>query len=385
MSVAASGNFISFDRNISIPFFPNDIFDSDRERILEIVHLIGQREELVLGEFVSRFERKTSAYTGAAHAIAVGSGTGGLNVAVRALGIGPGDEVIVPAFACQPLASSIVNNGARPIFADVDPWRMVMDPADAESLISPRTKAIMPAHTFSIMADMPAFKELKARHGVAIIEDACVAQGAVLDGVASGMWGDIGIFSHFQVKALGGIGEGGTIVTNDRALADRCRMLRNLGQSLSDPCVYDECGQSSRMDEVLAAFLEYRLDRLTERLGRRAAIAAYYTERFSGLLDLGLLPPPSGTNGRCYYVYAVQSDRRDELRSFLASRGIGTHVYYPIPLPMQPAFKELADPTRSYWNSAAASRRNLALPIFAHLTDGQVEFIADSVCNFFSR
>jgi dTDP-4-amino-4,6-dideoxygalactose transaminase len=372
-------------RGAAIPFFPPDLFEPDRDVVLDLVYRIGtSAQKFILGEHVAAFEEAIRERTGAAHAVACASGTGALTLAVDAVGIGPGDEAVVPAFACQPLASTIVNRGATPIFADIDPWTLVMDPASVEERITPKTKALVPAHTFSVLADMSALAEIAKRHGLTVVEDAAVAQGATLDGRPAGLLGDIGLYSFFQVKALGAIGEGGIVVTDDEELATACRMLRNHGQDGVHRFLHHRVGYNSRMDEILAAFLLHRLERFEERLERRADIADYYSERFEPLRERGLVAPPKGREGRCYYVYALLSDDRDALRTHLAERGVGTHVYYPLPLPDQPAFAAFRDERHPYPNAVAAGRRNLALPIWPHLADAQVEHVAESVVAFYA-
>ncbi|MFR9770780.1 DegT/DnrJ/EryC1/StrS family aminotransferase [Nocardia sp. SC052] len=366
----------------SVPFFPPDLFGDDKAVAIDIIRAAGtgSKQRFILGDAVLRLEQRIAQDTGAQHAIAVGSGTGALIVAVHALGIGPGDEVVVPAFSCQPVASVVANRGGIPVFADIDPRTLVLDPERTEQAVTERTVAAMPAHVFSMMADMPAFREIAARNDIRLIEDAAVAQGARLGGRAAGRWGDLGAFSFFQVKALGAIGEGGIILTDDEELADRCRALRNHGQRRR--FVHEEIGYNNRMDEVLADFLVHRISQLQRRLDRRADIAAFYTERFEPLSERGLIPPPSGRDGRCYYVYAVLTDQRDDLRRHLSDHGIETHVYYPLPLPSQPAFARFGR-GRRFPNAEAAGRRNLALPIWPELTDGDVEHVVDAVLEFF--
>ncbi|MFE2041601.1 DegT/DnrJ/EryC1/StrS family aminotransferase [Streptomyces sp. NPDC059477] len=370
----------------TLPFFPPDLFEDDRETLLQAVHDlgVGAGQRFILGDRTAELEDALCKATGAAHAIACGSGTGALELSVRALDIGPGDEVIVPAFCCQPVASSVANAGATPVFADVDPWTMVLDPDATEALITERTKAIMPAHVFSIMADMERFRTIAREHGLALIEDAAVAQGAVLDGRPAGRWGDLGVFSFFQVKAFGTTGEGGVILTDDPGLARACRMLRNHGQDGVHRFLHHRIGLNSRFDEVLAAFQLHRLPGFPDRLERRAVIADYYTERFEPLRGRGVLAPPAGRNGRCYYVYSLLVERREDLRAYLTERQIGTHIYYPVPLPEQPAFTPWAPAQGSWPHARQASARNLAIPIWPHLADTEVEFIADTVCEFFA-
>lgn len=366
-----------------IPFFPPDLFEPDRDTLENLLFELGTGadQKFILGTRTAEFEAAIAEASGATHTVACSSGTGALELCVAALRLGPGDEVIVPAFCCQPVASSVVNAGATPVFADVDPWTMVLDPDAVRAAITPRTRAIMPAHVFSIMADMPAMRAIAREHDLALIEDAAVAQGAVLDGVPAGRWGDLGVFSFFQVKAMGTAGEGGMVLTEDAELAAAVRMHRNHGQDGKTRFLHHVVGQNKRFDEIIAAFQLARLPGFADRLERRARIADYYTERFAGLADRGVLAPPAGRNGRCYYVYSLLVDRREDLRAWLSAREIGSHVYYPVPLPRQPAFDAWAG-AGSWPHARSASDHNLAIPVWPHLTDTQVEYIADTVCEF---
>lgn len=368
----------------TIPFFPPDLFEEDRDTLLETVHAIGTAgtQRFILGEHTARFERALRDRLGAGDIIACSSGTAALTLVLDAMGVGPGDEVVVPAFGCAPLAATVVNIGARPIFADVDPVRLTVDPAAAEALITPRTKALMPAHMFSVMADMPRFRELADRYGLRLLEDSAVAQGGTLRGRPAGRWGDAGVYSFVQVKTFGMPGEGGVVVTDDADLAVRVRMLRNHGQDGTRRFVHHRVGHNSRFDEVMAAFQTHRLAGLGRRLARRADIAEYYSTRFAPLADLGVLAPPVGGDGRCHYVYAVLATRREALRTHLAAHGVDSHVYYPRTLPAQPAFASHAPRDACWPNAASAARRNLALPLYPHLSDAQVEHIADTVRAF---
>lgn len=369
-----------------IPFFPPDLFEGNRDALLDIVRDIGTRPEqrFILGECTAGFEEALRAFVGAADVVACGSGTTALTMVLHAMGIGPGDEVVVPAFGCAPLASTVCNLGATPVFADIDPWTMVADPDEMERLITGRTRALMPAHMFSIMADMPRIREIAARHQVHLVEDSAVAQGAVLDGRPAGLWGEAGVFSFVQVKTFGTVGEGGAVVTDDPELGRTVRMLRNHGQDGKQRFLHHRIGYNSRFDEILAAFQLHRLPGLAARLERRARIAEYYTERFAPLREHGVLAPPPGRHGRCYYVYSLLVESRDELAAHLAARGVTSHVYYPSPLPHQPAFAGFAAEGQRWPHAEQASRRTLAIPVYPHLTDAQVDHIADAVCDFAS-
>lgn len=369
---------------LRLPFFAPDLFEADREHLLRIVRETGTAPEqkFILGEPTARFEQALREQTGAADVVACGSGTSGLTLVLAAMDVGPGDEVVVPAFGCAPLASSVIALGARPVFADIDPLAMVVDPAAMESRITARTKALMPAHMFSVMADMPRIADLAADRGLRLVEDSAVAQGGVQGGVPAGLAGEAGVYSFVQVKTFGTAGEGGAVVTRDPGIGAAVRMLRNHGQDGVHRFLHHRIGWNSRFDDVLAAFQLHRLPGLAGRLERRALIAAHYTECFADLAGRGITAPPPGRDGRCYYVYTLQADRRDELQSFLADRGIGTHVYYPQPLPRQPAFSPYAEPGDSWPAAEAAGTRILSLPVYPHLTDPQVEYIADAVREF---
>ncbi|CND50464.1 putative PLP-dependent enzyme possibly involved in cell wall biogenesis [Mycobacterium tuberculosis] len=368
----------------TIPFFSAELFEDDRAVLLDTVRAIGTgpEQKFILGEHTARLERELADRVGARAAVACSSGTSALTLILAAMGVGPGDEVIVPAFGCPPPAATVLDSGARPVFADIDPVRLTIDPAAAEALITPRTKAVVAAHMFSVMADMPAFRALADRHGLRLVEDSALAQGGTLRGRPAGRWGDAGLYSFVQVKTFGMPGEGGVVITDDAALARDVRMLRNHGQDGVHRFVHHRIGHNSRFDEVMAAFQLHRLPGLDDRLARRAELFARYSRRLAPLAGRGLVTPPEGGDGRFHYVYTVLTERRDALRAHLAEHGIAAHVYYPRPLPAQPAFAPCAPPGGSWPNAADAARRNISLPLYPGLTDAQVDYIADTVRTF---
>ncbi|MFY4723031.1 DegT/DnrJ/EryC1/StrS family aminotransferase [Streptomyces sp. LaBMicrA B280] len=368
----------------AVPFFPPALFEADRAELIGLVREVGldPEQRFILGARTAAFEELLRADLGAADVVACSSGTSALSLVLRAMDIGPGDEVIVPAFGCAPLASSVVAVGAVPVFADIRPDTMTMDPDAAERLVTERTRAVMPAHMFSVMADMPRFAELARRHGLRLVEDSAVAQGGVLRGVPAGLWGEAGVYSFVQVKTCGMPGEGGVVITRDPALGERVRVLRNHGQRPGRRFVHHAVGVNSRFDEIQAAFQTHRYAGFPARLARRAEIAAYYTERFTPLADRGVTPPPRDRDGRCFYVYTVLADARDALAARLAEHGVASHVYYPSPLPAHPAFAPYAPPGVHWPAAQEAARRHLALPVHHLLTDAQVRQVADLVCAF---
>ncbi|NUP62185.1 MAG: DegT/DnrJ/EryC1/StrS family aminotransferase, partial [Nonomuraea sp.] len=367
-----------------VPFFAADLFEDDRATLLRTVYDVGtgRSQRFILGEHTARFEGELRRRLGAAEVVACSSGTSALTLVLAAMDVGPGDEVVVPAFGCAPLAATVIDAGARPVFADIDPVTLTADPGSVEALVTGRTKAVMPAHMFSVMADMPRFRELACRRGLRLVEDSALAQGGTLRGVPAGRWGDAGVYSFVQVKTFGMPGEGGVVITDDPALATRVRMLRNHGQDGTRRFHHQRVGYNSRFDEVMAAFQLHRLEGLDDRLSRRAEIASYYSRRFAPLAERGIVAPPVGGDGRFHYVYTVLAERRDALRDHLTAHGVTTHVYYPRPLPAQPAFARHAPPGAAWPVAESAARRNLSLPLHPRLGDAQVERIADAVCAF---
>lgn len=367
-----------------VSFFPPDLFEEDRDRLRRLVHEIGTSDDqkFILGERTARFEGELRDSLGAADVVACGSGTSALAMVLAAMDVGPGDEVVVPAFGCAPLASSVLAVGARPVFADVDPYLMVADPRDAERRITPRTKALMPAHVFSVMADMPAFRDLAERYGLRLVEDSAVAQGGVLGGVPAGLSGDAGVYSFVQVKVFGMPGEGGAVITRDAELGRRVRMLRNHGQDGTTRFVHHRIGWNSRFDELMAAFQSHRLPGFPARLARRADIAEHYTRAFADLRGHGVLAPPPGRDGRCHYVYTVLAEQRDALQRHLADRGVDSHAYYPRPLPHQPAFAPWARGHDGWPGAEHAAARALSLPVHHLLDDAAVARVVDAVREF---
>ncbi|HJE58253.1 MAG TPA: DegT/DnrJ/EryC1/StrS family aminotransferase [Nocardiopsis listeri] len=368
----------------TIPFFAADLFEADREALLRALYEVGTdpEQKFILGRRTARFEDALRTRLGASDVVACSSGTSALTLVLSAMGIGPGDEVVVPAFGCAPLASTVLSQGATPVFADVDPRTLTMDPEHAEALITDRTRALMPAHMFSVMADMPRLRALATRAGVRLVEDSALAQGGELAGRPAGRWGDAGVYSFVQVKVFGMPGEGGVVLTDDTDLAGRVRMLRNHGQDGRNRFLHHRVGHNSRFDEVMAAFQQHRLSGLTERVDRRTAICSYYSERLADLAEAGVVAPPVGGDGRFPYVYTLLCEDREGLRDHLAAEGVATHVYYPRILPEQPAFTSHARPGGHWPRAREAAHRNISLPLYPHLSDARVEHVVEAVRSF---
>jgi dTDP-4-amino-4,6-dideoxygalactose transaminase len=331
-----------------------------QRRVLESGHY-------VLGPEVEAFEAELAAWAGAAHAVGVASGTDALTIALRALGVGPGDEVVVPALTFYATAEAVVHAGAVPVFCDVDPETYVMTAATAEPAIGPRTKALLPVHLYGNPAPMGELRELASANGLRLLEDAAQAAGARLEGKSAGSLGDAAAFSFFPSKNLGGFGDGGAILTGDEEVAAIVRRLRTHGSE--DRRIHTEVGYNSRLDELQAAGLRVLLPRLDEWTAARRQVASLYAE--SGLGEAVRLPQETPGSSSCFHLYVVCSERRDELAAGLAERGIGARAYYTVPLHRQPAMSAYADGVELPVTERLAAE-SLALPMGPALSEEHV-------------
>ena len=373
---------------MSVPFhtgWPSHA--AQRERLGELIDEALDAGVLVNGPLVERFERAIEEYTGARHAVAVASGSDALIVALEACGVGPGDEVIVPVYTFFASASSVVHAGARPVFADIDPDSYAITPATIEERITPRTRAIVPVHLFTQMADMAAIGELAERHGLTVVEDSAEAIGMSLDGRHAGRFGRAGVLSFFPTKTLGALGDAGMLLTEDDDVAASARQLRNHGQAPGEPpYTWHRLGINSRMDDVQAAVLLTRLEALDAAIERRAELAAAYDARLGRLPGVTVPRLPDGGRRRCvYYVYLIEAEDRDGLAEHLAGSGIETETYYPRPLHLQPCFAGHGHGEGDYPVAEAASRRALALPFHADLTGAELDEVCSAVEGFYAE
>jgi dTDP-4-amino-4,6-dideoxygalactose transaminase len=329
----------------------------------------------VLGPEVEAFEREFAAACGASYAVGVGNGTDAIMLALRALDIGPGDEVITSPLSAAYSALAIMMAGARPVFADIDPDRLTVAPGTIEAAITSRTRAIVPVHLYGQAADMAAIESIAARHHLAIVEDACQAHLATAGGRTVGTIGIAGAFSFYPTKNLGALGDGGAVTTNDRALADRLKRLRNGGQT-SRYHHFESGGVNSRLDELQAAILRARLPFLHRWTERRRSVARQYR---TGLCK-SLAVPPEKDSGHVYHLFPVLSPRREALQEHLSARGVETLIHYPVPIPRQPA---LASQEPALCATADhVCTEVLSLPMYPSLTDEAIAHIIDAVHRF---
>lgn len=329
----------------------------------------------VLGPELEAFEREFADACGAAHAVGVGTGTDALALALRALGIGPGDEVITSPLSAAYSALAIMMAGARPVFADIDPDRLTLDPRAAAAAITSRTRAIMPVHLYGQPADMPALAALAEARGLAIVEDCCQAHLATCAGRPVGSFGAAAAYSFYPTKNLGALGDGGAITTRDAALATRLRRLRNGGQT--DRYHHVEFGVNSRLDEMQAAVLRARLGWLTGWTEARRGLARRYRSR---LVDAPITVPPECDPGHVYHLFPVLSEDRAALQAHLKSHGIETFIHYPVPIPRQPALADTRPDQCPIADRVCA--QVLSLPLHPGLDEGVVDRVADSLHAF---
>lgn len=341
-------------------------------RIMEVM----EDATFILGPDVARFEENFASYIGARHCVGVESGTAALQFALEALGIGAGDEVIVPAntYIASALAVSAV--GAKPVLVDVD-QNYLIDPHLLDDAVTPRTKAIMPVHLYGQAVPMDAILEFARRHGLYVIEDASQAHGARWNGECAGSFGDLGAFSFYPGKNLGAYGDGGAIVTNDAGLADRLLLLRDFGQRKK----YEHLikGGNCRLDSIQAAVLDVKLRYLDSWNEARRRHAAAYDAR---LAKIGIKPPPRLTGeGHVYHLYVIEVEHRERVATTLRERGVATGIHYPIPIHLQPAYADLGRSRGSFPRTERSADRILSLPMFPELTEEQIELVADALAS----
>ena len=356
-------------------------YDSIREEIDEAVLRVCASQRFILGPEVAELEKEVAARTGARFAVGVSSGTDALLVSLMALGIGPGHEVITSAYSFFASAGVIVRLGARPVFVDIDPDTFNMDPAAVVARMTERTRAIMPVHLFGRSMDLDPILELAGQAGVAVVEDAAQSFGAAdARGRAAGTVGAAGCFSFYPSKNLGAFGDGGMVVTGDEELAARIRMLRVHGEA---PKYHHQLvGGNFRLDSLQAAVLRVKIGHIDEWTEARRRAARRYRELLAEAASAERLLLPRDCPGHVYNQFVIRSPERDRLRAFLADRGVGTEVYYPLPLHLQECFGSLGYHEGDFPHAEAAARSSLALPIYPEITLSQQQHVCGQIHAF---
>lgn len=332
--------------------------------------------QYILGEEVEAFEAEFAAFCGARYCIAVGNGLDALHIALRALGVEPGDDVIVPAHTFIATWLAVRMARANPVPVDVDPSTRNIDVTAVSRAITPRTRAILPVHLYGAPADMDSVRSVAREHGIRVLEDAAQAHGAVYRGASVGTLGDAATWSFYPSKNLGAFGDGGAITTDDEKVADAARTFRNYGSPAK--YVHDTAGVNSRLDPLQAAFLRIKLAHLDEWNARRRAVAEIYLARLHDVPGL-TLPTLTGDTKPVWHLFVIQHRRRDELKRLLAERDVDTLIHYPCPPHLSGAFSDLGLGAGSFPVAEQLANSVLSLPIGPHLTTAQGSFVAGAL------
>ena len=371
--------------NNPIPLFNlKEQHDSLKEQINAAAADALNSMHWLLGPQTEQFEIEFAKTIGVKHCITCSSGASAIQIALKAAGVGPGDEVITTPFTFIATTSSVSLTGAQFVFADIDPRTYNIDVADVERKITKKTKAILPVHLYGYPANMDAIMHLANEHGLKVIEDCAQAPLATCDGVMVGSIGDAGCFSFYPSKNLGACGDAGCITTNDDEIANRCRSLRHSGRAMGKAYEYDLEGSTLRMDEIQAAILRVKLPHLEEWTEKRRKAAAWYEEGLSGV-PVVLPPTPPAGSSQSYYVFTIRAEKRDELQAYLKVHNIGSAVYYPVPLYKQPAYAHLGLKAEDYPNAEKAAKEVLSIPMFPEITQEQVMRVCDTIRAFYEE
>ena len=345
-----------------------------RSELREAIDRVFDSGWYILGPEVEAFESELAAWLGMPHCVAVANGTDALELALRAAGIGPGDEVITASHTAVATVCAIERAGAVPVLADIDSATMTLSPAAAENAVTARTRAIVPVHLYGHMADMDALSRLASKHRLLLIEDAAQALGAQWNGRPAGAWGEMATFSFYPTKTVAALGDAGAVVCRDQSLAQRIRRLRTYGQASREAAL--EQGQNSRMDEIQAAVLRVKLAHITEHRQSRRNLASRYAERLPADIQRPVERPEAL---HAYHLYVIRHPQRDRLRQTLLDEGIETLVHYPLAVHQQPAYARLAADRDTLPATERAAAEVLSLPLYIGLKDWQLDRVAETI------
>jgi dTDP-4-amino-4,6-dideoxygalactose transaminase len=360
---------------VNVPFVDLKAqYASIKPEVAAAIDDVLERTSFIMGPQVARFEEEYARFIGARHCVGVESGTAALKVALEALGIGPGDEVVMPANTYIASALSVSGVGATPVLVDMTDDYLI-DAAAIDGAITPRTKALMPVHLYGQVVPMQPVLDVARRHGLRVIEDASQAHGAMWDGQRAGSIGDVGCFSFYPGKNLGAYGDGGAVVTNDAGVCERVQLLRDFGQKKK----YEHLikGDNCRLDSIQAAVLSVKLQRIDAWNDRRRVNAQHYDR----LLGAAGFPVPKRwtDEGHVYHLYVIEVADRAGVQERLADRGVQTGIHYPIPVHLQPAYADLGLAKGRFPKTEAAADRILSLPMFPELSPEQIEYVVGAL------
>jgi dTDP-4-amino-4,6-dideoxygalactose transaminase len=368
------------DSHRILPADPKANYLAHKEEIDQAIRLALDRGRYILADEVLAFEKEFAGYIGVSHAVGVGSGTDAIRLALRVLGVGPGDAVLTVSHTSVATVAAIELAGATPVFVDIDPVTYTMDTGALEKAIAERKgrqlKAIIPVHLYGHPANMPAIVKIAEKHGLRVIEDCAQAHGTMIGGRKAGSWGHMGAFSFYPTKNLGALGDGGALVCSDEKLAAKTRLIRQYGWR--ERYISEMAGMNTRLDELQAAVVRVKLRHLDAENGRRQEIAKAYD---AALETSGLILPRTAADAtHVYHQYTILTPRRDELAGFLKSEGISAAVLYPVPVHLQPAYRgRVSAPAGGLPVSERVCRELLCLPMHPQLEEAQVRRIIDQV------
>lgn len=353
------------------------IHEQHKEELRQAYERVMDSNWFIRGVACAEFEEAFSDYCGTGYGVGCGNGLDALMLSLRAMGIGEGDEVIVPSFTFIATALAVAYAGAKPVFVEVDPETALLDPALIEAAITKRTKAIIAVHLYGQMAPMDEICAIAEKYGLKVLEDAAQSHGALYQGKRAGSWGDVGCFSFYPGKNLGAMGDAGGIVTNDQELAKKARAIANYGAETK--YVHDYMGVNSRLDELQAALLRVKLKYLDQWNEERQAIAAQYlTEIHNPKISLPVIK--HGTP--VWHLFVVHCEERDRLKSYLEEMGIGTNIHYPIPMHEQKAFAQYALPHDSFPIAKHLAKTVLSIPLFNGMTGEEISTVVETLKAF---
>jgi len=358
-------------------------YKSIKKEIDSAIKKVLAQGEFVGGIVVEDFEKKMAEFCGTKYAVSVNSGTDALFLSLKALGIGPGDEVITTPFTFIATAEVIANLGAKPVFVDIDPKTFNIDSLKIEKAITAKTKAIIPVHLFGQMADMDEIMKIAELHNLFVVEDAAQSAGAEYSGKKAGSIGDLGCLSFFPSKNLGAYGDGGMVLTNNGILADKIRLLKSHGSDPENKYLNVALGVNSRLDSIQAAILNAKLKSLNKWNKKRSVLAGNYSKKIKTLS--GIVPPfVSIKRNHIFYAYVVLAQKRNELKKYLEETGIPTLIYYPLPLHLQPVLSYLGYKKGDFPAAEKAAKEVLSLPIYPELSASEQHSIIQKIKDFYA-
>jgi dTDP-4-amino-4,6-dideoxygalactose transaminase len=355
-----------------------------RSEVLEVLDQVMGSSRFILGDNVKKLEEDVAKYSNVAYGIGCGNGSDAIHIALQAMGVGPGDEVITTAFTFFATGGAIARAGAKPVYVDIDPVTFNIDPEKIEAAITENTKAIIPVHLYGQMADMERIAEIAKKHNLGVVEDAAQAIGAKHNGKSVGELGTAATYSFFPTKNLGAYGDGGMVVTDDADIAEKSRVIRVHG---SKPKYYHHVlGYNSRLDELQAAVLNVKFPHLDRWSDLRREKASTYTSLLKEQLgDLVVTPIEKEGNHHVFHQYTLRVENRDELQGYLKEQGVATMVYYPLPLHIQPVFADLGYKEGDLPETEKAAREAISLPMFPELKTEQQEYVVAKIAEFYGK